>query len=927
MLDVVRQALRTADRIAISVSFLRCSGLSLVVDDIQQFGERGGEVRFLTSTYMGVTQPEALRALRQFCAVKARLQMPGHGAGPAAGFHTKIYAFWGTRRECWVGSSNFSKGGLSTNIEANLRHLGAAEFRAVEELFEGLWNRPDTQPLDEDVIGYYEASRPKQIWIRAGDGPDAPTPVLQEPQARNATSVAPKPNAAQHEALERLAALRDTGESRAVVIAAPGIGKTFLAAFDAFNAGAKRVLFLSHRLEHLTQAERTFQAVFGASASYSGIYGGHGAATSDMVFKTIQSSSDDAALAAREYDYVVIDEFHHAAAPSYRRLLDRLRPKFLLGLTATPERQDGHDVLRLCDYNIAYEVRLVQAINRGWLLPFHYFGVADSTVNYHSIPWRSGRFDPESLEHALMVNARVDEMLRHCLERGFDGPRRATVGFCAGVRHAEFMAKALRARGRVAESVTGAQSIVERESVYRRFADVDDPLEWLFVPDVLNEGVDIPAINSLVFLRPTESATIFIQQLGRGLRLSPGCEVLTVLDFVGNHRKAWIAVEALADRDAPPGPSTVAELDLTPPLACEIVLSSKTKEILEKVRRHTQSRKEFCLDIYHRLREEFGISRPYPVDLISIPDSVSLSDVRLSFGSWIDLRRAAGDAAPWELNLDSNHPTFQLLAATERDWQATRVYPYAALWGLCARPDVPEAGYSDFFARFPRWRVEYRALRETKAVDTLNKKLGVVSRSGSIDPRALTLISRDDLLKEIEGRLQLVLEKDYRLRHGGVIRRPEDLVLHRTYARSEIVNHFGLQYSPARDNVGILRFGTRPEHIVLIAKLDTTGAADRFRFSNGFVKSNLFNWASQNQQTRTNSSGLEILEHKERGVNLHLFVQRDSHSKPLYCGLTEALSDKATGDAPMTVPLKLLMPMTDALLQSLGFELAKGDPQ
>jgi hypothetical protein len=196
---------------------------------------------------------------------------------------------------------------------------------------------------------------------------------------------------------------------------------------------------------------------------------------------------------------------------------------------------------------------------------------------------------------------------------------------------------------------------------------------------------------------------------------------------------------------------------------------------------------------------------------------------------------------------------------------------------------------------------------------------------GSIDPRALTLISRDDLLKEIEGRLQLVLEKDYRLRHGGVIRRPDDLVLHRNYTRPEIVNHFGLQYSPARDNVGVLRFGAKPEHIVLIAKLDTTGAADRFRFSNAFTERNLFNWTSQNQQTRTNSSGLEILEHKARGIKLHLFVQRDSHSKPLYSGLVEAQPDKATGDSPMTVPLKLLAPMTDALFQSLRCEVTTGD--
>lgn len=925
MLDVVRDALHTADQVAISVSFLRCSGLGLVVDELKSFGERGGKVRFLTSTYMDVTQPEALRALRSFPAVDARLQIPGQGAGPSSGFHTKIYTFQGAQRACWVGSSNFSKGGLATNIEANLRHAGVREVAAVEDLFEQLWNRTDTLPVDDDVISWYEARRPRQSWsfpesqaavltaAYAGLVKEEP-PHLYHQQLNGKAN--PAPNAAQREALERLAALRESGESRASVIAAPGVGKTYLAAFDAHAAGARSILFLSHRLEHLTQAQRTFECVFGDGVSYGLVFGGRGDGQSDLVFGTIQSVGNDTELSSRTFDYVVVDEFHHAAAPSYLRLLERLKPKFLLGLTATPERQDGHDVLRLCDYNVAYEVRLVQAINRGWLLPFHYFGVADETVNYGSIPWRSGRFDPEALENALMVSERVDMMLRHCLERGFDGPRRAAVGFCAGVRHAEFMAKALNERGMVAEFVTGSISVEDRERIYRRFADTEHPLEWLFVADILNEGVDIPAINSVVFLRPTESATIFIQQLGRGLRLSPGCEVLTVLDFVGHHRTAWLTIETLADRDASPGPSTVAELGLTPPLACEIILDVRTTEILEKIRTQSVSRKQSCLNAYKELRDEMGIDRPFPVDLLSHPELITIGDVRASFGSWLELRRAAGDAQPWEEALNEKHQSFQLLAAAERDWQAARVYGYAALWGNCARPDDPEAGYEAFFVRFPRWHVEYKPLSESKVASTLSKKLGALYAADRLEDSVFEGIPKDELLREIEGRLQLVLEKDYRLRHGGVIRRPADLTIHRRYDRPEIVNHFGQQYDPARHNLGVLRFGDSPDHIVLLTKLDTSGAIDRHQYTNRFDDPATFIWTSQNRQTQTNESGREVLDHKKRGIALHLFVQSGSHAKAIYCGQVDA--KLAKGNAPMEVTFALRDPVTEAVLQELG---------
>ena len=910
MLDVVRSALRSANRVSIAVSFFRYSGFGLIAEELQEFQERGGELRLLVSTYMGVTQPEALRALLKFSGVTSRLHLAHQGGGKDQGFHAKMYVIEDDPAECWIGSSNFTKGGLSTNLEANLRHVGDVEVSTVRTLFDRLWARNDALPLTDELIdAYAETVRKSPIW---------PAPVASNMLLERDGSYGAKvhPNQAQAEALDRLKELRDSGERRAAIVAAPGIGKTFLAAFDAKARNAKSMLFLSHRLEHLTQAERTYQQVFGAARTYGYAFGGEVDEQADFVFATVTSANNNPRLIARSFDYVVVDEFHHASAPSYRRLLSRLEPGFLLGLTATPERQDGHDVLALCDYNVAYEVRLVEAINRGWLLPFHYFGVADESVDYGVIPWRSGSFDPEQLENALMIEERVDAMLAQCDIRGFDGPKRVAVGFCAGVRHANYMANALAERGIVARAVTGADRVEDREAIYTRLQDPSDPLEWIFVADVLNEGVDLPAINCVVFLRPTESATIFIQQLGRGLRLSPHSEVLTVLDFVGHHRAAWLAIEALNDRNAPRGPTTIAALDLTPPEGCEVVLDPLTVEILEKVRTFAPSRKDLCLAAYARLKQEFDIARPHLVDLLSDAEMSTPSDVRSAFGSWVGLREAAGDAEQWELALSEDDAAFQLLLAAEKDWQAQRVYPYAALWGLCARPDDPIAGYEGFYKRFPRWRTEYKPFSESKVTATLKRKLGNLFDGPALSEAALRAIPAKRRVEEIEGRIQYTLEKDFRLRHGGVLRRPADLGLHRSYTRPEIVNYFGSQYDPARHNKGVLDLESADGHIVIITKLDTSGAVAQHQYANSLIGDRRFVWTSQNQQTREGGSGRQIVQHQELGKTVHLFVQPGSHSKAAYLGAIDFVSAK--GDRPMQVTFELRSRVPEAVIEQLG---------
>lgn len=943
MLDVLRSRLPVATRVDVAVSFLRCSGLGLLVEDIRKFRRRGGRLRFLTSTYLGLTQPEAMAALVELVPLED-VKVFDH---QMRCFHMKLYIFDGTDAECWVGSSNLTKGGLTSNFELNLCHRDLAAIKAINADFEMAWTDQASVTISPAFIESYKSWREKlqpsprtggPAWPRheLGDSGDPDEShgaasktfqsVSQETSGhtRTAAHEGPnlRPNEAQREALALLADLRSRGESRAVVIAAPGVGKTFLAAFDARVAGARHVLFVSHRLEHLRQARDAFQRLL-PGLSTGLIDANHDEGSADLVFSTVQALRSRSWN--RPWDYVVIDEFHHADAASYRSLFDSLNAGFILGITATPERQDGHNVLQLCHHNIAYEIRLPEAINRQLIIPFHYFAVSDDVVQYSNIPWRSGRFDPEELETALLIEARVDLVLRHAREKGFDGLRRATVGFCAGRRHAKFMAESFMKRGLTAAYLTGEDSYDVRQQTYEQFSDPKHPLEWLFVADLLNEGVDIPAINSLLFLRPTESATIFIQQLGRGLRLHPSCKVLTAIDFVGHHQKAWLTFKALDDPHALPNPSTLTGLpiSITPPRNCELVLDDRTREILHKVNAVGGRRRDQCIDAYRKLRDELG-TPPYPVDFIARRDMPDFSEFRSVFGTWMNLRKEMNDAEDWEVNLASDHPLYELLQACERDWQAPRVTPYAMLWGSVQNPDKPETGYYAFFDKYPRWRDEQVDPKRTNVMESLTKKLESAWSSSGLDPRIFQQVSPARLLSEVESRIQLVLERDYMSRHGGVLRTPEELSLWTRYSRSQAVNHFGLQYDPARHNTGVITFDEDapfPGHIVIITKLDTSGAKATFQYKNVFRDESTFQWQSQNQNSPESEPGRRIV--RAGLATLHLFVQERSHVEPVYCGVVEATRHESRN--PINVWFHLGVAIPQRLNETFG--LSPGNPE
>lgn len=868
MVEVVRDGLAWAEQAYFAVSFTRCSGLGLLIDPLRELIERKGRVQLLTSTYQSITQPEALTALLRLKGLDCFVQ------DGSTGFHSKFWLFDKAKRgECWAGSSNLSKGGLADNIEWNLRSIDGSVVDQTRAQFQSLLQRSDVKPLSQQLIDAYS--------LRYSERAQLPMPMAAE----GAPVPRPRPNEAQAEALQRLANMREAGLKRAAIIGATGIGKTYLAAFDCEQMKAKSVLFISHRLEHLEQARRSFGRVLRDCR---------------CEFSTIQSLRTQPELLKEKWDYLVIDEFHHVEADGYR-VLRRLRDNghtFLLGLTATPERQDGRDILEWCDWNIAYEVRLPEAIERKWLLPFHYFAIADETIDFVKINWRRG-VTPE-LEAALSIPQRVDLILEQALQYGFDGPRRATVGFCAGIEHAKYMAKAFNERGQVALAAWGEHGVEEREAIYARLADPSDPLEWLFVADILNEGVDIPAINSLMFLRPTESSSIFLQQLGRGLRLTPGCEVLTVLDFVGHHQRAWLALQAINNFTNTGAPVEIGDYVVKPPRSCEVVLQRKTLEMLEKIRRHT-SKRDACSEVYETIKYELKDRAPLPIDLWQREGAPPFTDFRSAYGDWLGCQAAHGDLPKWAEGLDEDHHVRQFLRSLEADWQAPRVHAHAVIWGLANGAETSERAYESFFQHFPQWAPEHVPYPSDSILRTFERKLakGGVTSAGSL---ARAIIDRlgNDLLRQVEGRILPVLNKNFDERHGGVLRTPADLVLHRFYRRPEIVRHFGKRYDPQSHNKGVLLF---EDEIVLTAKLDTSDAKKSHQYKNHFVSPTIFEWTSQNEMRHDNERGKPIIEHVKRGLVIRLFVQAGSHSEACYVGPLRYLSSK--DDAPMLVRFAL----------------------
>ena len=525
-------SLRKAVSVDIIVSFLMESGVKMLLEELDHALNRGARIRILTGNYLGITQPSALYLIKRKLGDRVDLRFYNE---KNRSFHPKSYIFhYVDHSEIYIGSSNVSRSALTSGIEWNYRFSSNADQKNYDKFFKTFEDLFENHSI---VVDDEELKRYSKNWHKPSVSKDLERyDIEEEPEDTNVRLLF-EPRGAQIEALCALEDTRSEGAKRALVQAATGVGKTYLAAFDSKDY--KRVLFVAHREEILKQAAVSFQNVRN-SDDYGFFHGDQKCTDRSVIFASVatlgrQEYLNEKYFSKDYFDYIVIDEFHHAVNDQYRRIVDYFKPQFLLGLTATPERMDGRNIYEICDYNVPYEISLKDAINKGMLVPFHYYGIYDDT-DYSKLHIVRGKYDEKELNETYIGNVHRHELIYkyYCKY----GSKRA-LGFCCSRAHAEEMAKEFCKRGIPAVAVySNADGVFSEDRSVAIEKLKNGEIKVIFSVDMFNEGVDITSVDMVMFLRPTESPIVFLQQLGRGLRKSKGKEYLNVLDFIGNYEKA-----------------------------------------------------------------------------------------------------------------------------------------------------------------------------------------------------------------------------------------------------------------------------------------------------------------------------------------------------------------------------------------------------
>lgn len=721
LFPALEKLIAKAKGVEIMVAYTRESGVRLLLPALKVAVEKGVPVTLLTGTDFNLTEPQALYLLRSYLGNKVELRF---FKGADKSFHPKAYFFhMNTHSALIIGSSNLSASGLGESVEWNYclnSRDNPQEYDAFYQTFQDIYHRQSI--LVDDKVLYQYA----RIWRK-------PQHFYAVDDVNNTGNY--RPRGAQIEALYYLQKTREEGADKALIHAATGIGKTYLAAFD--SKSYTKVLFVAHREEILKQAALAFRNVRG-NDDYGFFTGKVKQQNKSLVFASVETLGQmkylrEGYFSARHFDYIVVDEFHHAVSKLYQNILEYFQPKFLLGLTATTERMDGRSIYALCDYNVPYELSLFTAIARGMLVPFRYYGIFDDT-DYKALRPVSGSYAASDLNCIYLENIqRMKNILKHY--KKYHSQR--ALGFCASCEHAEAMTKFFVKAGiRAAAVYSNAEGdfTEERAGAIERL-NVGE-LQVVFAVDMFNEGVDIPALDMVMFLRPTESPTVFMQQLGRGLRLFPDKKYLTVLDFIGNYHNAGAIRGLLCQEKGEKNGETV----ITPlPDTCYVDFDLRLLDLFEQLEKGRQSLRSVIKEEFLRI-ERLLKKRPNRVELFEYM-SASIYEQCLKHPQespfkhyWLYLEEL-GELLPVEHELQGTLVEQFLQEITNTPM--TKVYKMPVLLALQGEKELKSKisytdilrVWKDFFARDRNWRdlsrvesfQEYKKLSEKWHLDKIKK--------------------------------------------------------------------------------------------------------------------------------------------------------------------------------------------------------------
>lgn len=889
----LKKEILSSDKIFLLVSFIKWSGLVLIINELKQFCNAGKELNIVSTASMGISDTKALKELANLPNTKLKISYNGNEK-----LHAKSYIFIRKTgfNTAYVGSSNLSRNAITNGFEWNAKLTSKEVPHLIDKIIKGFsayWNDEQFTLYDPTI----DSERLENAFKSQKTKDDKPIAFID---------VTPKPF--QQTILENLKVEREIHHRhKNLVVAATGTGKTYIAAFDFAcflqkNKNAK-LLFIAHRKEIIQQAVFTFRNVIRDGNFGELWFDGIKPEKVNNLFSTIitfNNNIEKLNLPRDYYDFIIIDEVHHIAADSYRSILKKFTPKILLGLTATPERMDGQNILSDFNNTIAAEIRLPEAINEDILAPFNYFGISDN-ADLRSISWVNGRYQPSELTNIFTNNdSRTALIIDKCKYYLSDYQNVCALGFCVSVEHAKYMAEKFIVAGLKADYLV-AERNEYRDELNRKLRK--KIINYLFVVDIFNEGVDIPEIDTVLFLRPTESLTIFLQQLGRGLRKINNKECLTVLDFVGNARAEYNFEEKFRAIIGKTKHSTLEEIEKDfpiLPLGCSIIIEKKAKEyILNNIRGYIAKTKNnivnLIINFQHRFNNELNLKNFCKMN------NLTLERIYKSM-CWTEFLYNA------KIINEIDRTDFDVLTKMVfRKWLICDSYSYLSFVLMLAKNNFNVTNFESETDKLMINMLYYDFYTEARKYNTINDAIKQIGRNEFI---------KKEIIEFLEYRLDIITHMEYEEK----LPYNQPLMVHSRYTRDQILSafNFNTYENKSRISEGVAyNKELNTELIFITLEKSEDDYSPTTMYNDYAINDLLFHWQSQNATAETSPKGSSYINHSAINKNILLFLReskKDEYKRTQgYVFLGRAKYDSHNGSKPMNIIWKLERPLPNNL--------------